>query len=301
MREIVKKIYLNVVPIILRKKLSIIRNYNNLNDLRKEIIKYYSRLPENQITEEQYQVVEYLKKNPISEFPYIFQEKYNPMKVEVFLDEKIGLHYVFQNKKRLYFKRSWTKNIIKDKYNFLQIEQDINSPHRYLTDEFNINYNDVIVDIGVAEGNFALSVIEKASKMYLFETDKEWIEALKATFAPWSEKVEIINKFVSDKNDEKNVTLDYFFEKKQEINFIKIDVDGAETVLLKGCDKILSDKKSLKVALCTYHKQDDEVNFANLLKNKGFDIVYSKGYMIFIYDNEIKAPYLRRGLIRATK
>lgn len=47
----------------------------------------------------------------------------------------------------------------------------------------------MIADIGSAEGNFSLSNIENVKKVYLFESDKEWIEALEATFRPWRDKV----------------------------------------------------------------------------------------------------------------
>jgi len=38
-----------------------------------------------------------------------------------------------------------------------------------------------------------------------------------------------------------------------------------------------------------------------LLKDYGFRITPSKGYMIHYYDKKMKAPYLRRGLIRAVR
>jgi predicted RNA methylase len=181
------------------------------------------------------------------------------------------------------------------------MEQDIESPHRYITNDFFVKDNDVVADIGAAEGTFALSAVKRAGKIYLFESDMEWVEPLEATFAPWKEKVEIINKFVSDKNDEQNITLDYFFENKVGINFLKVDVEGAETDLLKGCEKVLSVNKSLKLAICTYHKQNDESTISKSLKNLGFEVSYSKGYMIYMKDKELRPPYFRRGLIRALK
>ena len=158
-----------------------------------------------------------------------------------------------------------------------------------------------MADIGVAEGNFALGAVEKVKALYMFETDKEWIEALNATFEPWKDKVHIINKFVGDQNNSKQTTLDDFFMGKEPISFLKIDVDGAEAKLLKGCDQILSQKSPLKIALCTYHKQDDEKDFTTLLSRKGFSISHSDGYMLFHMDKKMKAPFFRRGLIRAVK
>jgi len=53
--------------------------------------------------------------------------------------------------------------------------------------------------------------------------------------------------------------------------------------------------------LCTYHKNEDEKDFTKLLNDYGFSITTSRGYMINYYDKKMKAPYLRRGLIRAIK
>jgi hypothetical protein len=269
--------------------------------LRRDIIHYYSSLPKKQVTEEQREVVDYLKQNPVCTFPYTYQNNYHPDNIKVFMDNTLGLHYVFSGEKRLYFKKRWTEGMIRYAYTVLQIEQDANSPHRYLSNEFSVEDQDVIADIGVAEGNFALSVVEKAKRLYLFEADEEWIEALNATFAPWRDKVHIINKFVSDKNDRKNITLDKFFEGHNKIDFLKIDIEGAETGLLKGSKRILSSQGRSKVALCTYHKQNDETVFAEILEGNGFEVSYTRGYMILVWDKNIRAPYLRRGLIRAAK
>jgi hypothetical protein len=159
---------------------------------------------------------------------------------------------------------------------------------------------DILADIGVAEGNFALGAVEKAKALYLFETDKEWIEALNATFEPWKEKVHIINKFVGEKINSNQTSLDEFF-KDEPVTFLKIDVDGAEAKLLKGCDRILSQQSPLKIALCTYHKQNDEEEFTKLLSDKGFCVTPSDGYMLFYTDKKIKPPYFRRGLLRAVR
>jgi hypothetical protein len=137
--------------------------------------------------------------------------------------------------------------------------------------------------------------------LYLFEYDPEWIEALNVTFAPWAEKVEIINKYVSDHNDNSHIRLDTFFDIKNDITFLKIDVDGAESIVLNSCDKIFKTQNSFKVALCTYHKNNDEKDFTLLMKNHGFSVTTSKGYMIHYYDKKMEAPYLRRGLIRAIR
>ena len=269
--------------------------------LRINILKHFGCLPENEVDDEQKEILKYLENNKIRIFPYPFHNNYSSDDIEVMYDLEKGMRYVLQEGKRLYFKRRWNAKKIKRAYSDLMREQDIHSPHRYLTGSFTIEKDDVLADIGAAEGNFSLSVIEKINKAYIFEYDREWIEALRATFAPWSEKVEIINKYVADYNDASHIRFDTFFENKKDVTFLKIDVDGAESIVLKSCDEVFKTHESFKIALCTYHKKNDEEDFTLFLKDHGFSITPSRGYMINYYDKKIKAPYLRRGLIRAVK
>jgi hypothetical protein len=269
--------------------------------LRKKILDYFASLPDNEVNVEQREILKFLENNPVRIFPYPFHENYREESIEVMLDPLNGMRYVLQEGKRLYFKKRWGEQRIKRAYSDLIREQDINSPHRYLSDRFSIGENDVLADIGAAEGNFSLSVIEKIKKVYLFEYDQEWIDALKATFAPWSEKVEIIDKYVSDRDDNSHVRFDTFNKSRKDITFLKIDVDGAESIVLDSCNEVFKSPGSFRVALCTYHKNNDEKDFTLLLQNHGFTVVPSKGYMIHYYDKKIKAPYLRRGLIRAIR
>lgn len=293
MRTFTSQIYRIFVPKFIRKKIL-------AKELRKSILDYYSGVP-GKPSEEIEVVLDYLRSNPIAIFPYPFQNKYNADEIEVLEDKKRDLRYVMYDDKKLYFKKRWSNKRIQHSFNELTREQDPQSPHRYLNDRFNLEEGDVLVDIGVAEGNFALAAVEIASRLILFETDKEWIEALNATFEPWKEKVVIVNKFVSDITNATNTTLDDFFATGETLSFIKIDVDGAESRLLKGAARILSEQKPLKLAVCTYHNQYDEAEFETLLSRNGFETSHSDGYMLFYYDKKMKAPYLRRGLIRAVK
>jgi Methyltransferase FkbM domain len=271
-----------------------------LRKLKSNILAYYKTQPPESITTEQREVLQYLIENPVSIFPYTFPKSYHSASVQVYRDDSNGLDYALLNEKRLYYKRGYTEAQIKSKHNFINVEQDPHSPHRYLTSEFNVNEGDVVIDAGAAEGNFSLSVIEKCKKAYVFETDKSWIEALNATFSPWKDKVQIVNKFVSNLNDERHVSLDDFIPSYEKVNFIKIDVEGAETKLLEGCQRILREQENLCLALCTYHRQDDGENFKNLLSKIGFSTEFSDGFMIYYYD-KLNPPYFRKGLIRAKK
>lgn len=95
-------------------------------------------------------------------------------------------------------------------YRGLLIEQDKRSAHRYV-DSYEELKGKTLLDIGAAEAIFTLDTIEYIDHAYLFECDESWIEALEATFAPYKEKITIVRKYVSDVNDEDNITLDTFF------------------------------------------------------------------------------------------
>jgi hypothetical protein len=293
MNSITSQIYRICVPKFIRKKI-LARN------LPIAIQKYYSDLPEK-LSPEIESVLNYLKNKPMTVLPYDFQDKYIAENIEVFKDEVKGLPYVLLNGKRLYFKKRWGNRKIRTLYNTLLKEQDLQSPHRYLSEQFRFEEGDVLVDAGVAEGNFALSIVEIASRIVLFEADKEWIEPLNATFEPWKDKVVIVNKYISDVTNATNITLDDYFTSEEKVSFLKIDVEGAESRLLKGSHRILSESKSLRLAICTYHKQEDEKEFKEILSKYGYTTSHSNGYMLYYYDKKLKAPYLRRGLIRAEK
>ncbi len=293
MNTFISQVYRVVVPKFIRKKIL-------AHNLPISIKKYYAGLSEPP-SEEIKLALNYLNANPIAVFPYDFQNEYIADNIEVFNDRTKGLRFVLLDGKRLYFKKRWGKKKIQNLYNLLSKEQDIRSPHRYLTEQFRFEDGEVLVDVGAAEGNFALSVVEKASRIILFEADKEWIEPLRATFEPWKDKVEIVNKYVSNITDATNTKLDDYFLIKGNGTFLKIDVEGGESLLLDGCKRILSEQKPLKIAICTYHKQNDEKEFTSLLTQNGFKTSHSDGYMLFFFDKQMKAPYFRRGLIRAEK
>jgi hypothetical protein len=269
----------------------------NMYCVKIKVIKYLNKNKKN--AEEIVEILEFLKHNSFSTFPYNYTKKYKSSDVIVYSDNNCNMKYVLQDSKRMYFKKSWSEKMIQKYYNSLSMEQDIDSPHRYEYDDFHVDEGDIVVDVGVAEGNFSLSIVDKVEKLYLFETDKEWIEVLKKTFGPWQEKVVFINKYVSDRTDNDCISLDDYFN-EQKIDFLKVDIEGAETQLLEGIKKTLLAQKLLKIVICTYHKNDDADDIDKILTNAGFYIRYSKGYMIFPENNVYIPPYLRRGLIRGS-
>lgn len=266
---------------------------------RKEIIGYYTAHPtsDNEIK----QALRYLGEHPLCTFPATFGRKYTLASVEVHKEPSNGLLYVNHQGKKLFFKRSFNAATVRHCYLALLKEQDKESPHCYTDNEFGVKQDDVLFDIGSAEGIFSLSNIEKVSQIVLFERDSEWLEALEATFSPYKEKVTVLAKFVSDKDDTYNISIDTFLKTyPHRPNFIKIDVEGAECAVLNGMRKNL-ETHSGKIAICTYHQANDYDNIHRHLCTQGFSTVPTPGVMIFLNDVPLRPPYFRKGLIKAEK
>ena len=153
----------------------------------------------------------------------------------------------------------------------------------------------VVISALISNSGFHLPSID------IFECDEEWIEALESTFKPWAHKVEIFNKFVSNTDSDTTVSIDTFTKINNDITFFKVDIEGEEQNFLEGAVQFLSEAKNLRMSICTYHKQDDETIFTKYLQKFNFDVHPSKRFMIFIYDKHIRAPFLRRGILRCKK
>lgn len=274
-----------------------------LTRLKNKIVNYLRNIPENEINAEQKEVLNYLNHNELDVFPYEFRKKYSPENVEVFKDESLNLYYMIWEGKKLFYKNGSKLKKAKTYFNSLLMEQDETSPHRYLTNDFDFEKGDILVDVGAAEGNFSLSVIEKAKHVYLFEMGIDWIKALEATFEPWKEKVTIIQKYVTDFDSSECIKLDSFFAGKEAPTFIKADVEGAEHQIIKGAEETIKNQKIIKMAVCTYHRQTDAEILNKSLKEKGFTTHFSDKYMIFHYGktNVVQPPYLRKGVLRGRK
>src|ERR1035437_11126337 len=94
MQGLIGSAYRSIIPENMRRQFSLFFKNDDLNKLRKEILHFYRRLPDKQISEAQAEVISYLKKNPLSIFPYPFSEKYDYRVVQVFLDSNLDLRYV---------------------------------------------------------------------------------------------------------------------------------------------------------------------------------------------------------------
>lgn len=245
----------------------------------------------------------FLQQHPLDVFNDNFVDKYENLDMEVYFDSEQGLYYVYHNNKKMYFSAEFSKKEhVKRYYSFLLMEQDKDSPHRYQTDRFCVHSHDIVLDAGVAEGNFALDIIDLVDKLYLIECDKEWIKALKCTFEPYKDKVEIIEGMLGNGLEESK-TIDEIIGNDR-IDFIKMDIEGAEYEALCGGRQSL-ERNDVKLAVCAYHHADDQKRTEKLLEKVGYETAVSDGYMIFIteqfFDKEVYSPQFVRGLIRGKR
>lgn len=251
---------------------------------------------------EEIEVLNYIKRNGLDIFNYEFSQKYKKIDAEVYLDAANGMYYVMHFGKRLYFSRDFNceKKVV-DYYRSILLEQDICSPHRYLTKDFDIEDGDIIVDAGVAEGNFSLEVVDRVSKLYLIEADTNWIEALKETFKSYQDKVVIIQKYVSSYNDGNFATLDSLIQ--EPVNFIKMDIEGNEWDALQGAEELISKSPNLKCAVCSYHSDFDQILIEDFMDKHGLIHTTTPGYMWFPFTvrQNYVSTRLNRAVIRAEK
>lgn len=267
--------------------------------LRSRIERFYGNSQDLEVQK----IIYFLRQHPELEVPtgmtppYEWAKDYKPDNIVVKSDDRERLLYIENCGKRAYFPRDFMIEQIQSSTAIGLMEQDNRSPHRYISDDFNVDQGDIGVFIGASDGLFCLSIIERLSKAYLFEPCAAWHEPLRATFTPWGDKVEVVPLAVSSKNGDASVTLDRFFENRHAPNFIQVDVDGRESDVLSGGMRLLRNATKLRLSICTYHNRLDFPRFEKILEESDYIISHSPGF----YFIGVRAPYFRRGILRAMR
>ncbi len=277
------RLNMNIVDFVMRRLV-----------LRKKINEYYKSVDVNPEIEE---IRSYVGKGLYKTFSYEFTKKYMHRKNDILFDDSCQMNYVIHNGKRMYFSKNMSKKAANKYYNQLCMEQDMKSPHNYFKFVNRQKYK-TVVDLGAAEGIFSLNIIEKADKVWLFECDDLWIEALKQTFRPYEDKVCIKKMYVGNGTDN-SVRLDTVFTANEQIDLVKMDIEGSEYDTISGMSDIIKQNSNMEMLICTYHNQDDESRINELLQDWSFE--HSDGYMLFFEDANQKPPYFRRGLIHGVR
>lgn len=241
---------------------------------------------------EENRVYAFMGKHGLTSYPYKYMLEYKKKEINVETDTKLNLPYVIHNNRKLYFPDFYTaEKTIKD-YKALITEQDIRSSHRYVRSYDELN-GKTLLDIGSAEGIFALDTIELVDRVYIFECEDFWLKPLHATFAPWEHKVTFIKKYIGDKTSGVFMTIDDFLKDLPKDNlFLKMDIEGAERPALHGAIETLKKGKNIQLAVCTYHREGDPEYVSNFLSEFGYTNEFSEGLM---YWNK----RLSKGVIRS--
>lgn len=197
--------------------------------------------------------------------------------------------------------------------------------HCYIRPEMEVKYGDVVVDAGACEGYYARYALNRgASRVILFEPCPELACGLKKTFEKEIDmgKVCVIEKALGRKrcnhilfvnknmfcsssiavgsnNDIKKyisiISLDEVMESMniQNINILKMDIEGAEVNAIIGAKKIIK-KSHPRIIVATYHSFFNAIRIKNICINLDheykykvfgaylFDVPY-RPYMTFLY------------------
>lgn len=265
--------------------------------------KYRNEIDKNAcISDEKVTVINYLQKNHLHMYCYPFYDEYLYKFVPINYDVSNSLYYGIYAGKRMYLAKKFnTEQKARAYFNAVTMEQDSRSPHCYWNNKNMKNVFGVGVDVGAAEGIYALSIIEQIEHIYLVEADEGWVEALGYTFAPYENKVTIINKFISNEDSSSCARLDTLLENKK-IDFLKMDIEGMEYAALEGMENLLNNN-NINLAICVYHHQEDNYLISHWLKKHGYNSSNSSGYVVCqgVWELENEDIDFRRALLFAEK
>lgn len=246
--------------------------------------------------------VKYWSEKPISFFnQYQYAE---PGYDRIFWDQDENMPYTEYKGHKLYYPRTYSGFIYEDgciyARSYRDMEQAEGSPHQYLKNEVFIKRGDVVIDAGAREGDFALAYIEEIDKLYIFESDPEWVKALQVTYREYGEKVAIIPKMLGGCVTEEMTTLQEIIG-EQRIDFIKMDIEGAEVSVLESTQDIVR-KNDIRCAICSYHRKGDAIALKELLERNGYQTEFSDGQVVFIADvNIFRDLDFRKAMVYAHK
>ena len=240
-------------------------------------------------------------------FPY---EQVRPGKpVTAGCDEANGLPFVLHNGRKLYYPQERTVRKVAASYRrYIEVENILGggyarqSPHQYQADGFRVQAGDVVVDVGAAEGLFALDVMDLARRIYIIEADPQWQAPLQATFAPFGDKAVLIHKTVAATQAADRMQLAALLEQEPAPGwFFKMDIEGDEVAVLEDLVPRLPADVAVRFACCTYHRHGDAERMQALFVRHGFRTEFSGGYMLYLYDPDLRYPFFRRGVLRASR
>lgn len=158
--------------------------------------------------------------------------------------------------------------------------------------------DDIVLDIGAAEGLFSLSIVNRCKNIFLIEPNPSFNASLHLTFSRYLQlgKVKILNYALgstegtirltddggSSMVSESGIactmlTVDNLFEKENKIDFFKADVEGFELEILRGARMYIMQHQP-KIAITCYHPGNNYEEIIRFVKEIVPDYrVYRKG------------------------
>ena len=159
--------------------------------------------------------------------------------------------------------------------------------HYYQKKHTGVEHNEILLDVGAAEGLFALSVADKCSKIIMVEPNDYFADALKTTFKPFDSKTTIHNVAVgntegtisfnptslsgkvdldTNENISKRITTIDTIINDSPVTYLKADIEGHELEMLKGAVNTIKRNKPTIVITC-YHRENVASEIIDFIKS----------------------------------
>lgn len=157
--------------------------------------------------------------------------------------------------------------------------------HYYQKKSTEVESQDVVVDVGAAEGLFSLTIADRCRKVIMIEPNDFFVKSLQQTFASKTDKVEIINVAVGSEEGEiefaqtslsghinqgegaiKKITTIDLLLKGQPVSYLKADLEGFEIQMLKGAVETIRINRP-RIAITTYHKENNADEIISFIKS----------------------------------
>jgi hypothetical protein len=273
----------------------------DLDRVRREVIRRALADPRYQSDAEMRAAVALISRQPLRHVLFPAQPAPRIGVGDVQWDASEGLHFVLHRGHRLYWHEGARPKDVARGYAGLVTEQQAGSPHCYCEGDFGVPDGAVVADLGAAEGIFSLDVVERARRVHLFECGAMWRRALAATFRPWGDKVVRHECLVGRVGQAGCVAIDELLRDEEAPDFYKLDIEGAEGDALHGATATLARARAPRIAVCAYHRQQDEADLTHQLQELGFRVHASRGWVLLYRSPEFGEPYFRRGVLRAER
>jgi hypothetical protein len=271
------------------------------NKARRAVLRWIAGL--SQAEQDHYALeINHIHKYGFAVFPYEWARRPETGLIEV-LQDRAGIPFIVRNGHNLFFPATWRKERIEQYYRWLLQEQRPESPHTYSRLEQTMgDRRALLVDVGCAEGIWAFDNALSAAEIILCEPNKEWHVPLQRTFASLGRSFNILPKKVGTIDEDSTITVDTLLKGRDGDSVaVKLDVEGSEQKALAGAAAALRRGSRTSWDICLYHNPDDEQRVLECFRNSCthlHSIDVNPGYMVYADESHLRAPLLRRGVVR---